>query len=117
MKQTAPQIRPQKAARKKRGRVKTLASDGLLSPMGPLEKHSGIKRSTVDHQLLIQRQERVTPAQEEALSWVTADWQSPSEITERVGMSTMVVRGRLWTLAKKGLIERDHETGRVRRLA
>lgn len=109
--------RTQKAARKKRGQVKTLASDGLQPLMAPLEKRVGIKHSTVDHRLQVSRQERMTPAQEEALSWVTNTWQSPSEIVDRVGVSTMAVYGRLRCLAKKGLIERDHETGAVRLVA
>lgn len=107
----------QRAARKKRGKIKILASDGLQPLMAPLEKRIGIKHSTVDRRLQVQRQERMTPAQEEALSWVTNTWQSPGEIVDRVEVSTNAVRGRLRCLAKKGLIERDHETGAVRLVA
>jgi len=106
----------QKAARKKRGSVKTLASDGLQPLVSPAERHTGIKRSSESLERRRKRVQRLTPRQKEALTWVGSDWESPQQIVDRTGERTMVVRNHLRVLAHKGLIERCHESGRVRRL-
>lgn len=109
------QERTQKAARRKRGQVKTFASDGLQPLVARAERHEGIRRLPGSVETHREKQQRLTAAQEEALSWVGRDWESLKEIEDRTGVRQMVVRGRLRVLAQKELIERCHETGRVRR--
>jgi hypothetical protein len=113
---TMRQERTQRAARRKRGRVKTLASDGLQPLVNPAEKHSGIRKADETVDVHRERQQRLTPRQEEAVSWVNSEWRTPQEIVDRTGEGQGVVRNLLRVLATKGLIERDHETGRVRRV-
>lgn len=115
---TRHQDRVQKAARRKRGRVKTLKSDSLQPLVVKGETRKGIRHLPAGGVETRREQsfQKLTASQEEALSWVKPEWESPQEIVERTGKGQMVVRNHLRRLAQKGRIERCLDTGRVRRV-
>lgn len=102
----------QKARRRKQGRVKTLASDGLV-PLPPTRQHVGIKRLAKPG---FGKGERVTEQQLRVLEVLTTEWSTPKDIAGRSGMERMSVRNVLRTLCRKDLAERDVDRGMYRRV-